>query len=219
MVIKHDRQMLGRAGRVELGVAEYNHLGHRVAAFHQRPAYHRQVGLDRHGSSGPPGWAPGALARKGCSCPKAPKAPAGALLINVPICPFAPVMYAAQLALPCARAGHAGYAAGCCRPPREPLQFTMSRSRWPTKAHRHFNPHSPALRAAMEPQLFNDSRRSKLGLWVYGRGKGVSGKREVFQGKRPLKTPSSSRGRVEKVERSVSVQLAHPIARAGRPGS
>jgi hypothetical protein len=36
------------------------------------------------------------------------------------------------------------------------------------------------------------------------------------QGKRPLGTASSSCGRVEEVELSVSVQLAPPIARAGR---
>jgi hypothetical protein len=37
----------------------------------------------------------------------------------------------------------------------------------------------------------------------------------VFQGKRLLRTASSSCGRVEEVELSVSVQLAPPIARAG----
>jgi hypothetical protein len=38
----------------------------------------------------------------------------------------------------------------------------------------------------------------------------------VFQGKRPLITASSSCGRVEEVEISVSVQLALTIVRAGR---
>jgi hypothetical protein len=38
----------------------------------------------------------------------------------------------------------------------------------------------------------------------------------VLQGKRPLRTASSSCGRVEEVELGVSVQLAPPIAKAGR---
>jgi hypothetical protein len=38
----------------------------------------------------------------------------------------------------------------------------------------------------------------------------------VFQGKRPLRTASSSCGRVEEAELNASVQLTPPIARAGR---
>jgi hypothetical protein len=38
----------------------------------------------------------------------------------------------------------------------------------------------------------------------------------MFQGEKPLRTASPSRGRVEEVELSVNVQLTPPSARAGR---